>query len=510
MALTKVTYSMIDGAPNSVIDYGADPTGTDDSAAAIQLALDAVRDNGNALVFPTGTYKVNSAITLLRNTTRGFEEYVIDGQGSTLDFSASGLTSGNLFSVGATSQANSNDTGFIKVSNLKIIGPETGAPYSGATPAGTTVGLSLEYALNVTLDTIYIQSCYKGINTNFVFPLRANAIELKSNYIGLYLDNDTTLGVWEGLSVTSARYGIVARPSTNTKIVSGQTFVTPRVEQCQVGVVLDPLDGSGYGIRGVVIERPYYESITYDYHRYGIAWTFANPATINADVTREVIWSDIVGGTYDGTNWTSSPSHRPLVLSTSGSVRSCYFKIPAAISSIVGDVTNSKYESLIDAYVGATSKIQTLYNGTNIQNNQPSFAAYVGTNITNVTGDSTAYTVVFNTQDFEYGGNDYSTATGIYTSTVGGRFQVSSLLRLTGITSSHTDATISIVSTGKTVSTTFNPYLMSTSAECSIGINWLMNIGATETFKIVLTVSGGTKVVGVEATESRFCGYFLG
>ena len=45
MSLTKVSYAMINGAPVNVLDFGADPTGTTDSYAAIQAAISAeVRD----------------------------------------------------------------------------------------------------------------------------------------------------------------------------------------------------------------------------------------------------------------------------------------------------------------------------------------------------------------------------------------------------------------------------------------------------------------------------------
>lgn len=54
MGLTKVTYAMIDGAMVNVLDYGADPTGTDDSTAAIQAAIDAA--NGGTVYIPAGTY----------------------------------------------------------------------------------------------------------------------------------------------------------------------------------------------------------------------------------------------------------------------------------------------------------------------------------------------------------------------------------------------------------------------------------------------------------------------
>lgn len=54
MALTKVTYSMILGAPKNVRDFGATGDGTTDDTAAIQLAL----NGGGAIYFPAGTYLV--------------------------------------------------------------------------------------------------------------------------------------------------------------------------------------------------------------------------------------------------------------------------------------------------------------------------------------------------------------------------------------------------------------------------------------------------------------------
>lgn len=68
MSLTKATNRMIDGAYVSVVDYGADPTGTQDSSVAIQAAVDATRETsfqgGGILYFPSGTYKVSNTINL--------------------------------------------------------------------------------------------------------------------------------------------------------------------------------------------------------------------------------------------------------------------------------------------------------------------------------------------------------------------------------------------------------------------------------------------------------------
>ncbi len=59
MSLTKVTYSMIDGAPFNVSDYGATGDGATNDVAAIQLAVAAAKSaGGGTLYFPKGSYKV--------------------------------------------------------------------------------------------------------------------------------------------------------------------------------------------------------------------------------------------------------------------------------------------------------------------------------------------------------------------------------------------------------------------------------------------------------------------
>jgi hypothetical protein len=67
MALTKTTYSMIEGAPINVLDYGADNTGTSDSTAAIQAAINYAETFISikipAIYFPAGIYNISSGLT---------------------------------------------------------------------------------------------------------------------------------------------------------------------------------------------------------------------------------------------------------------------------------------------------------------------------------------------------------------------------------------------------------------------------------------------------------------
>lgn len=60
MALTKVTYSMIQGQYTNVLDYGATGNGTTDDTSAIQAAVTAAA--GGPVYFPAGTYVISSTI----------------------------------------------------------------------------------------------------------------------------------------------------------------------------------------------------------------------------------------------------------------------------------------------------------------------------------------------------------------------------------------------------------------------------------------------------------------
>lgn len=64
MALTKVSYSMITGAPVNVLDWGADPTGIADSQPAIQAAINS---GAVEIIIPSGTYRINSPLIINKN-----------------------------------------------------------------------------------------------------------------------------------------------------------------------------------------------------------------------------------------------------------------------------------------------------------------------------------------------------------------------------------------------------------------------------------------------------------
>lgn len=88
MSLTKVSYSMIQGSPVNLLDFGADPTGTNDCSAALTAAIAA----SNNIYVPEGTYKFTNTVTVT-----GVRGLTIQGAGSSLLSSGTGYTKNTTF-----------------------------------------------------------------------------------------------------------------------------------------------------------------------------------------------------------------------------------------------------------------------------------------------------------------------------------------------------------------------------------------------------------------------------
>lgn len=99
MALTKVTYSMIDGPVINVKDYGIAPSATDNLAAL--NALIASAPVGATLLFPPGTYNVSYYVAVLRSSIRllGGPGVIINNTNASAAYPSDGIRVGNMAAV---------------------------------------------------------------------------------------------------------------------------------------------------------------------------------------------------------------------------------------------------------------------------------------------------------------------------------------------------------------------------------------------------------------------------
>jgi hypothetical protein len=175
MSLTKATYSMIDGAPANVLDFGATGDGTTDDSAAIQAAVNASR----SVYFPQPTgafYRCNSPIVLRQDN-------VIVGankQNTVVKFfGCSGFTA-------TSSGPGAYD---IQVRNLFIEGDGVGATSDGLVIDGTSANFG-----RVDVDNVVI-SGFGRDGLKFIKPIVSQIRLVQSSNNGrhgFYLKGDGT------------------------------------------------------------------------------------------------------------------------------------------------------------------------------------------------------------------------------------------------------------------------------------------------------------------------------
>ena len=174
------------------------------------------------------------------------------------------------------------------------------------------------------------------------------------------------------------------------------------------------------------------------------------------------------------------------------------------------DDTDDDLKIGLGSAVGTTAHMVFDETGAILKPLQPAFLSR-GANTSNVTGDSTAYTMLFaGTQVFDQN-SDFDETTGLFTAPVTGRYMFFTSYAPEGIISTHTSGWSQIqTSNDYAVIFTLNPYDVRNAGGNSLGIGgtYFADMDASDTAKVVLAIQNGTKVVDI-TTAARFGGWLV-
>lgn len=225
MGLTKVTFSMIEGAVFNVFDYGAAGDNSNDDTSAIQAALDAIDDNGGgALYFPKGQYKTTATLTypnsklkifgdgpttsVIKPTNTSTNLFTISGNWITLsDFSVEPVgtfTNGYIFEFTTTS-------GNINMYNVTTYGGYNVVGFTGTNAAQTyIIGCTFN---NFKHNGIVYESGYGGFGV--LSSLNLNNTGDTNDGSGIYVKNGDTF-TFENINIQACNTGVNITPPASS------------------------------------------------------------------------------------------------------------------------------------------------------------------------------------------------------------------------------------------------------------------------------------------------------
>lgn len=163
MALTKVSYSMINGAPINALDFGAVGDGVTDDTADIQAAINYAQQSGNTIYLPTGKYRttaplsISSSLSIVGDMPQSQTSYLpgigqLGGTWLYFDHTGIGISIANTPNV-------ADDVLIEKIGTYR----NQPAPAPGWTPTANDWDLSCYGASDVTLRDVFMLNPTKGI-----------------------------------------------------------------------------------------------------------------------------------------------------------------------------------------------------------------------------------------------------------------------------------------------------------------------------------------------------------
>lgn len=226
MALTKITYSMVEGAAANVKDYGAVGNGIADDTAAIQAALNA---NLNVYLPPTGnSYKITAPL-VIPNARNVYMD------GANILSTVAGIF---RFASGATSAIHAAR------SVLQTNTVSAGAAISLVDNATTIAGVSIYgFPLIIAANTI-VDNDFRGIDMSGFYRSYLE-VQVNGFYFGIYADGD-------GGGTLATYYNVLMKPDIRCGDQGYAIWLQNLVNA--TSIVSPFISGGGQGFGGIVID----------------------------------------------------------------------------------------------------------------------------------------------------------------------------------------------------------------------------------------------------------------
>ena len=222
--------------------------------------------------------------------------------------------------------------------------------------------------------------------------------------------------------------------------------------------------------------------------QYNSSGSLAGSANFTFDGTNADVSGDITGSTLNADGDTSASDNAAigytagegLILTGQGSTADVTIK-------------NDADGTVMEIPTGTTT---AEFKGDLMAAAQPMFFATLSSEPSNVTGDGTTYTVLYDTETYDIGSN-YNTTTGVFTAPTSGKYVVGCNWGIVSPLSGHTSGQLNVVSDGpNSPSLNINPYNNYASTNIA-GYNacYVLELDAADTIKTTLNISGSSKTI---------------
>jgi len=177
----------------------------------------------------------------------------------------------------------------------------------------------------------------------------------------------------------------------------------------------------------------------------------------------------------------------------------------------VDDSDSDKFKISAGSALGTGDTFIMTANGERTMPLQPCFLAHRNGDIFNITGDGTVYSMVWDSEEKDQGGDFNGTTT--FTAPITGQYRFICQVQLTQMSTSNTSAYIEFVASGDT----YRSDITNIGREIFINnapleIETIIPMTASDTISVRFVVNGGTKVVDVQGNNGagRSISYFSG